>query len=149
MSTTVGVRGAPRTGTVPAVPSPGNAPDGVSEFFGFRYEAPGVIRVTIRPELMNRAGLLSGAVAYAMVDYAMGSALWAERNEGEGIATLSISVNYLQTAREGDIICRAELDRRNRRVGMLHAAVEAEDGRLLLTAIGSYSIYPRERLAPE
>ncbi len=126
---------------------PGRELDGVSEFFGFRYEQPGVIRLTIRPALMNRAGLLSGAVAYAMVDYAMGSALWAQRNEHEGIATLSISVNYLQTAREGDIICRAALDRRNRTAAALRATVEAEDGRLLLTAIGSYSIFPRERLA--
>ena len=128
------------------VPAAGNAHDGVSEFFGFRYEAPGMIRVTIRPDLMNRAGLLSGAVAYAMVDYAMGSALWVERNDGEGIATLSISVNYLQTARAGDIVCRAALDRRNRRVGMLHASVEAEDGPVLLTAIGTYSIFPRAAL---
>ena len=52
-----------------------------------------------------------------MVDYAMGSALWAQRNEGEAIATLSISVNYLQSATEGDIVCHAHVDRRNRTRG--------------------------------
>jgi len=128
-----------------AVPGPDHPLDAVERLCGFHYEGPGVIRVTIRPELMNRAGLLSGAVSYAMVDYAMGSALWAYRNPGEGIATLSISVNYLQTAREGDIVCRASVDRRNRSAATLRATVEADDGRLLLTAIGSYSIYPLKR----
>ncbi len=36
-----------------------------------------------------------------MVDYAMGSALWQERSGDERIATISISINYVQTAREG------------------------------------------------
>ena len=124
---------------------PGRKDDEVGRFIGFRYEGPGVIRVTIAPHLFNQAGLLSGAVTYAMVDYAMGSALWAQRNEGEGIATLSISINYLQTATEGDIVCRAVVDRRNRTAATLRATVEADDGRLLCTAIGSYSIFERKR----
>jgi uncharacterized protein (TIGR00369 family) len=125
--------------------APGEQYDDIGGFIGFRYEEPGVIRVTIAPHLFNRAGLLSGAVTYAMVDYAMGSALWVQRNEGEGIATLSISINYLQTATEGDIVCRASVDRRNRTAATLRATVEADDGRLLCTAIGSYSIFPRKR----
>ena len=125
--------------------APGGTLDPLTEFLGFRFEAPGIIRVTIGPKHINGAGILSGAVTYAMVDYAMGSALWAQRNEDEGIATLSISVNYLQTSIEGDIVCRAAVDRRNRTAATLRATVETEDGRLLLTAIGSYSIFERGR----
>lgn len=124
---------------------PGGMDDGVIDFLGLRFEEPGIVRVTVRPELLNRAGLLSGAVGYTMVDYAMGSALWAQRNEGEGIATLSIAVNYLQTATEGDVVCHAHVDRRNRTAATLRATVMADDGRLLLTAIGSFSIFPRRR----
>jgi uncharacterized protein (TIGR00369 family) len=127
------------------VHAPGEQYDEVGRFIGFRYEDPGVIRVAIAPHLFNQAGLLSGAVTYAMVDYAMGSALWDQRNAGEGIATLSISINYLQSATEGDIVCRASVDRRNRRAATLRATVETGDGRLLCTAIGSYSIFPRKR----
>jgi uncharacterized protein (TIGR00369 family) len=125
--------------------APGGTLDPLMEFLGFRFEAPGTIRVTVGPEHINGAGILSGAVTYAMVDYAMGSALWAQRNEDEGIATLSISVNYLQTAIAGDIVCNAAVDRRNRSAATLRATVEAEDGRLLLTAIGSFSIFERGR----
>jgi acyl-coenzyme A thioesterase PaaI-like protein len=75
----------------------------------------------------------------------MGSTLWAQTAKNERIATISISINYIQTVTEGDVVCRTELDRRNRSVGILKSTVEAEDGRLLCTAIGSYSIrIPRE-----
>jgi len=119
--------------------------DGVSEFFGFRYEAPGRMRLTIRPDLMNRGGLLSGAVAFSMIDYTMGSALWMQLTEEESIATLNIAINYVATAREGDIVCTAEVDRRNRRAATLTSRVHTDDGRLLATAIGAYSIFPRKK----
>jgi len=119
--------------------------DGVTRFLGLRWEAPEVVRLTIRPELINAGGLLSGVASYALVDYSMGSTLWAQTTEEEGIATVSIAVNYLQTATEGDIVCRTELDRRNRRSAALRSEVRHDDGRLLLTAIGTYAIFPRRR----
>ena len=115
--------------------------DGVSEYLGFRYEARGRVRLTIRDDLLNPAGLLSGVVAFGMIDYAMGSALWAQTTEGEGIATLNISLNYIATAREGDIVCTAEVDRRTRTNAVLRAEVATDDGRLVATAIGSYAIF--------
>jgi uncharacterized protein (TIGR00369 family) len=119
--------------------------DGVSEFFGFRWEAPGRMRLTVRDDLINLGGLLSGPVAFAMIDYAMGSALWTQIQPDEAIATLNISINYVATAREGDIVCVAELDRRNRRAATLTARVQTDEGRLLATAIGSYTIFPRKK----
>lgn len=94
----------------------------------------------IRPELINAAGLLSGAATYALVDYCMGSALWKQTERDERIATISIAINYVQTATEGDVICTSRLDRRNRTVGVLSSEVHHEDGRLLATAVGSFSI---------
>lgn len=120
--------------------------DDVTRWLGIRWEAHDRVRLTIREELINPAGLLSGPVAYAMIDYCMGSTLWRHRESGERIATIGISINYVQTAREGDIICTSTLDRRNDRIAVLSSRVEREDGRLLATAIGSFSIFPRERL---
>ena len=81
-----------------------------------------------------------------MVDYSMGSTLWRHRESGERIATIGISINYLRTAREGDVICETVLDRRNDRVAILRSEVRDDDDRLLATAIGSFSIFPAERL---
>ncbi|HEY4427459.1 MAG TPA: PaaI family thioesterase [Solirubrobacteraceae bacterium] len=123
--------------------------DGVSGFIGMRWEDPQTVRLTIRPELINRGGLLSGVASFALVDYCMGSTLWAQTSEGERIATINISINYVQTATEGDVICRTTLDRRNRRTAVMRSEVRHEDGRLLATAIGSYTIFqPRAGAAP-
>lgn len=122
------------------------ADDGMTRWLDLRWESHDRVRLTIRDELINPAGLLSGPVAYAMIDYCMGSTLWRNRESGERIATISISINYVQTAREGDLICNSTLDRRNDRIAVLSSRVEHESGRLLATAIGSFAIFPRERL---
>jgi acyl-coenzyme A thioesterase PaaI-like protein len=76
----------------------------------------------------------------------MGSTLWMERDGDERIATISISINYVQTAVEGDVVCETTLDRRNDRVAVMRSEVRHEDGRLLATAVGSFAIFPKERL---
>ena len=117
-----------------------------ADFIGLQHDAPGVTHLTIRPELLNGGGLLLGPVGFALVDYSMGSLVWSHRNAGERIATIGISLNYIQSAGEGEVVCRSILDRRNRHVAVLSSEVHHEDGRLLISAIGSFSIYtPRER----
>lgn len=138
--------------TVAPAPSPDHGAnqrsfgiDGVSGFMGMRWDSASVVRLTIRPELINAAGLLSGVVTYALVDYCMGSTLWPHTTDDEHIATLNISINYIQTAIEGEIVCSTELDRRNRTNAVMRSEVRHEDGRLLVSAIGSYAIFPARR----
>ena len=128
------------------MPRPRGAIDGVSRFFGMRWDSAETARLAIRPDLINPAGLLSGAATYALVDYCMGSTLWKQTSEEERIATINISINYLESATEGDVICTTTLDRRNDRVALMRSEVSHEDGRLLATAVGSFSIFPKERL---
>jgi acyl-coenzyme A thioesterase PaaI-like protein len=119
--------------------------DGVSGFFAIRWESATTTRMAIRPELINAGGMLSGVATYALVDYTMGSTLWAETTDEESIATLNIAINYVATATDGDAICTCVLDRRNRRAATLRGEVHHDSGRLMATAIGSYSIFPRKR----
>jgi acyl-coenzyme A thioesterase PaaI-like protein len=119
--------------------------DGVSGFMGMRWDDPQTIRLTIRPDLLGAGGLLSGVVTYALVDYCMGSTLWVQTTAEERIATINISINYIQTATKGEIVCRTELDRRNRSNAVMRSEVRHEDGRLLVSAIGSYTIFPARR----
>jgi uncharacterized protein (TIGR00369 family) len=119
--------------------------DGVTTFMGMRWDDPETVRLEIRPELINRGGLLSGVVTYALVDYCMGSTLWVQTTKDEHIATINISINYIQTATEGEIVCRSTLDRRNRSSAVMRSEVRHEDGRLLVTAIGSYTIFPARK----
>jgi len=115
---------------------------------GMRWDDPQTVRLEIRPELINAGGLLSGVASYALVDYCMGSTLWAQTTEQERIATISISINYIQTATEGEVACRTVLDRRNRTTAVMRSEVVADDGRVLATAIGSYAIFRKRPPAP-
>lgn len=119
--------------------------DGVSGFMGMHWDSADTVRLEIRPELINAGGLLSGVVTYALIDYCMGSTLWVHTTEEEHIATINIAINYIQTAVEGEIVCKCTLDRRNRSNAVLRGDVRHEDGRLLVTAVGSYTIFPARR----
>ena len=119
--------------------------DDVSRFFGIRWEHRNVARFEIRPELINAGGILSGVATYALVDYTMGSALWAQTTDEEAIATIGISINYVQTATSGEVVCTTTVDRRNRTNAVLRSEVIHDDGRLIATAVGSYAIFPRRR----
>ncbi|MEA2481403.1 MAG: hypothetical protein QOJ07_3325 [Thermoleophilaceae bacterium] len=110
---------------------------------GIRWDSPTVTRMPIRDELINAGGMLSGVATYALVDYTMGSTLFAETADDEAIATINIAINYVQTATEGEAICTTTLDRRNRRTAVMRSEVRSGDGRLMATAVGSYSIFPR------
>ena len=115
--------------------------DSFARFLGLEHDGPGVTRLQVTPKLLNGTGLLLGPVGFALVDFAMGSALWAQRNPGESIATINIAINYIQGARAGEIVCRATLDRRNRHIAVLTASVHDEQGQLLITSVGSFSIF--------
>ncbi|MEA2412327.1 MAG: hypothetical protein QOC77_2888 [Thermoleophilaceae bacterium] len=122
--------------------------DGVSRWFGIRWDDPSTARIVIRPELINAGGMLSGVATYALVDYTMGSALWRETADDEAIATINIAINYVRTAVEGEAVCVTTLDRRNRTNAVLRSEVRhGNDGDLMATAIGTYSIFPRRRPA--
>ena len=84
-------------------------------------------------------------VTYALVDYCMGSTLWAQTTEEERIATINISINYIQTATEGEIVCTHRARPAQPHHAVMRSEVRHEDGRLLVTAIGSYAIFPARR----
>lgn len=117
--------------------------DGLSRFLGLRWgPAADVVRLTVRPDLVNSAGLLLGPVAFAIVDYSMAAALWRRTGSEEWIATAETSISYLQSTTAGEVWCRSWLDRRSKRLGMLRSELRHEDGRLLATASAVFSIRP-------
>jgi uncharacterized protein (TIGR00369 family) len=120
-------------------------PDGIVGWMGLRWDDPQTTRLTVRPELLNVAGRLSGVVAYTLVDYGMGGALWAHVSDQEAIATLNIAISYLRTATTGELVCRTTMDRRTRTNAALRSEIRHVDADVLLaTAVGTYAIFPRK-----
>lgn len=119
---------------------PRNADD-ITAFFGVRWDDASTLRLTIRPDLLNPVGFLSGVTTFTLVDYSMASALIEQMTPDERCATLNVSIQYLRTAREGDVVCRTVVDRRTRSNASLRSEVVDEDGAVLVTAVGTYAIF--------
>ena len=120
--------------------------DAFGPLLGLRWAGAGEVGLTIRPEHINSVGLLLGPVVFALADYGMTSAVMAELAEDEMCATTNIAINFVDSAGEGDVVCRARVERRTRRTASTACEIR-HDGRLLATALGSFVIRPA-RTAP-
>lgn len=123
--------------------------DAYSTHLGIRWDAPEVARLTIRPDLVGIGGLLLGAVSFALIDYCMGSTLYAHTTDEEEFATTSFALNYIAGAADGEVVCTTELDRRIRHTAALRAQVHDADGRLLVSAIATFAIFAARRRTPD
>jgi uncharacterized protein (TIGR00369 family) len=117
-----------------------------ADYIGLRHQGAGVTTLKVRSDLLNGMGRLLGPVGFALVDYSMAFALWEYRNPGEVLATVSVALNFVQSVTDGEVVCTSTVDRRNRYAAVLSSRVVHEDGRLLITAVGSFTIHqPKER----
>jgi acyl-CoA thioesterase len=114
--------------------------DAFSEFLGLRFESATVVRLDIRPELVNGVGKLLGPVVFALTDYGMGAAVWDTLAEGEACATINVAINFVDSAASGEVVCTSRVDRRTKRAAATSAELRHADGRLLATAIGSFAV---------
>jgi acyl-CoA thioesterase len=115
--------------------------DAFGPLLGLRWQAPGEVGLTIRPEHINTVGLLLGPVVFALADYGMTSALFAQLREDEMCATTNVAINFIDSAATGDVHCSARVERRTRRTASTACEIR-HDGRLLATALGSFVIRP-------
>lgn len=96
--------------------------------------------LTVRPDHLNPYGVVHGGVVYALVDQAMGGALFSRLEPGERCATLEIKINYLTAVTSGDLTADASLIQRTRRTGVVEARVHGDGGTLVAHATGTFYI---------
>lgn len=96
--------------------------------------------VTLGAGHLNPHGVAHGAVAYALVDYAMGGALTSRLASGERCTTLEVKINYVAPAVAGRLRAEAWVVERTARIGLLQARVVDEGDRLVALATGTFYI---------
>jgi uncharacterized protein (TIGR00369 family) len=111
-----------------------------ADLLGLHLHEPGLVSLTLAPMHLNSIGIMLGPVGFAMVDYAMAGLMLHSLAPDEAAATLNIATNFVAGASTGKVYCRATTDRRARTTASLSARIEHEDGRLLVTAIGTFAI---------
>jgi uncharacterized protein (TIGR00369 family) len=111
--------------------------------------APGTARATllVTPALHNPNGVVHGAVLFAMVDTAMGSATMSCLEPGFACATIEVHVRFLRAVASGRLTADIAVIKGGRRVVQLEGRVTDEAGELIALASGSFAVIPAVREA--
>jgi acyl-CoA thioesterase len=124
-----------------AEPSPTTFP--LKEFLGFAVER-GAGRATATLQLgeqhHNPFGVAHGAVAFTLMDTAMGAAVMSVVAEGDRCATIEIQTRFLRGATEGTLTAEATVLSAGRSVVHLEARTVDTAGNLVAAATGSFAV---------
>ncbi|MCC6616809.1 MAG: PaaI family thioesterase [Anaerolineae bacterium] len=100
-----------------------------------RAAEPGSISMayTVREEMTNPAGVLHGGMIASMMDELIGMTVFT--TTGRYHASVNLSIDYLSSARVGDVvICTTRIVRQGRQIVHAEASLTREDGKLLARA---------------
>lgn len=101
----------------------------------------------VEPRHLNINRVVHGGVYATILDTAMGGAVVTTLSDGETTATTSLYVEFLRSAREGDLlIARGNLLRRGRHLAFVEGHLTDAQGRALAQGHGTWYIWsPEER----
>jgi len=91
-----------------------------------------VLKMQVRPDMLNGVGWLQGGLLVALADEAMALALYPVLSPGEGIATISESTSFVKGTRDGVIIAEGTVLKKGRRVAFCEGEVRMESGEKIL-----------------
>ncbi len=98
------------------------------------------IRYTARPEFGNPQGAIQGGFLAAMLDDAMGPALFTTLHADQFAPTVEMKVSFMRPARPGPIIAEGRIVHRTRSLAFLEGTLSTEDGDLIATATATARI---------
>ncbi len=98
-----------------------------------------MIKIDMRDDLRQPAGLLHGGVTATLIDTAMAFAVITRLADDERASTVDLTVHYLRPHFEGTFTCTARVVRAGRRIITVSADVVNEQDKLIATAISTYT----------
>ena len=98
-----------------------------------------VISIEMRDDLRQPSGVLHGGVTATLIDTAMAFAVRTRLEIDEATATIDLTVHYLRPHITGVFTCTAKVVRAGKRIFTVSAEVHNEEGKLIATAISTYT----------
>jgi acyl-CoA thioesterase len=96
---------------------------------------------------LNPHGMAHGAVAFAMMDTAMGAAVMTIVPEGHLCATIEVHTRFHRPVRPGPLVAEAKVLTPGRRVVQLEARTTDAEGRLVASATSSFAVFEPRAVA--
>jgi len=115
----------------------------LSDFLGFTIEQGdrgAVASLTLDERHMNPNSVAHGAVAFALMDTAMGGAVMSVVPDGAACATIEFHTRFHRGASEGTLSAEATVITAGRRIIHLRAETTDGDGRLVASATASFAV---------
>lgn len=115
----------------------------LEEFLGFTiepFEGRAVASLELAERHMNPNAVAHGAVAFTLMDTAMGSAVMSVVPEGSACATIEFHTRFHRGAAEGVLSAEATVTTAGRRIVHLAATTTDSEGRLVASATASFAI---------
>ena len=98
-----------------------------------------VMSLEMQEKLRQPHGLLHGGATASIIDTAMAFAVVTCLTDEEKASTVDLTVQYLRPHTDGQIICTAKILRAGKRLLFLSAEVVNEQGKLIATALSTYT----------
>ena len=99
-----------------------------------------------REEHWNPFGTVHGGILCDLTDLSMGMAFMTTLQEGEGLATIELKINYFRPARTGKLSAEARVLHRGRSTGFVECNVLDEAGKLIARACSTCTVVQDERV---
>lgn len=105
-----------------------------------RGDGVATARLELDERHLNPNDVAHGAVAFALMDTAMGAAVMSVLDEGARCATIEIHTRFHRGVSTGALSAEAKVMTAGRRVVHLEARTVDDDGRLVASATGSFAV---------
>ena len=100
-----------------------------------------VLRMTIRPDMLNGEGWLQGGIFTAITDEAMVLAIYSLLDKGETVATISETTSFMYGAKSGILLVEGRIVKKGRRIVFAEGEVRLEeDSRVLSRSSASFAV---------
>ena len=101
------------------------------DFLGVEIEDIGpdraVLRLSVKPQLIQGAGMAAGGVLASLLDETMAHAVLAGNRPGELTTTVDMNVSYLRPVNKGaSLVCEARVIKRGSRVVFAEAVLRSD-----------------------
>jgi acyl-CoA thioesterase len=105
-----------------------------------------VLRMEVRPDMLNGVGWLQGGIFTALADEAMALALYSLLSPREGIATISESTSFIRGVRDGVLIAEGRVIKKGRRVAFAEGDVtlDQQEKEILARTSAAFAVTVRD-----
>ena len=115
----------------------------LKEHLGFaiqRGQGSATATLTLGPQHMNPNDVAHGAVAFTLMDTAMGAAVMTVLDDGSLCATVEIHTRFHRGAASGVLVAEATVLTAGRTIVHLQARTHDDTGHLVASATGSFAV---------